>query len=70
MSRPLLSTGIVAFRTRATDGSLLPGVRNISNTILVDIDKPDPTFTLSVMQWAQFMDHDFAHIPFPSLRES
>ncbi|XP_050718904.1 chorion peroxidase-like isoform X4 [Eriocheir sinensis] len=64
---PTYDDGLVAFRTLARDGSRLPNPRNISSTILVDIDKPDATFTLSVMQWAQFMDHDFAHIPFPSL---
>ena len=29
-----------------------------------DLDAPDQHFTLSVMQWAQFVDHDFAHTPF------
>ncbi|KAG0729227.1 Chorion peroxidase [Chionoecetes opilio] len=64
---PTYDDGLVSFRTRGVDGGILPSVRNISSSIMIDIDKPDPVFTLSVMQWAQFMDHDFAHIPFPSL---
>lgn len=64
---PIYDDGVSAFRVNGVDGSPLPNVRSISSTVLVDIDEPDPKFTLSVMQWAQFMDHDFAHIPFPSL---
>ncbi|XP_063859519.1 chorion peroxidase-like [Scylla paramamosain] len=64
---PTYNDGLSAFRINGVDGSPLPNVRKISSSIMVDINEPDPAFTLSVMQWAQFMDHDFAHIPFPSL---
>ncbi|XP_045133044.1 chorion peroxidase-like [Portunus trituberculatus] len=64
---PIYEDGVAGFRVTGEDGSPLPNVRRISSSIMVDINEPDTTFTLSVMQWAQFMDHDFAHIPFPSL---
>ncbi|XP_042233114.1 chorion peroxidase-like isoform X2 [Homarus americanus] len=64
---PTYDDGVFAPRSKATDGSILPNVRQIVNQILIDLDKPDDIYTSSVMQWAQFLDHDFAHIPFPSL---
>ncbi|KAK8751902.1 hypothetical protein OTU49_010978, partial [Cherax quadricarinatus] len=59
--------GVSAPRTRGADGFPLPNVRHVSNTIIPDFDIPDQTFTLSVMQWAQFTDHDIAHVPFPHM---
>ncbi|XP_047478560.1 LOW QUALITY PROTEIN: chorion peroxidase-like [Penaeus chinensis] len=57
--------GVFSPRSRSTDGSPLPNPRVIASNVLVDVDNPDQQFTSSVMQWAQFLDHDFAHIPFP-----
>lgn len=54
-------------RIVGTDGAKLPNVRDASNNILLDVDLPDSDFTLAVMQWAQFMDHDLTHAPFPDM---
>ncbi|KAK8376103.1 hypothetical protein O3P69_008672 [Scylla paramamosain] len=64
---PTYSDGVWEPRTRGADGSPLPNVRHISNNVMVDLDLPDTQFTSSVMQWAQFVDHDVAHVPFPSM---
>lgn len=64
---PTYDDGLSTIRSKGVGGFPLPNVRSISSAIMIDIDSPDQIFTLSVMQWAQFMDHDFAHIPFPSL---
>ncbi|CAL4080234.1 unnamed protein product [Meganyctiphanes norvegica] len=64
---PKYDDGVSNPRIKAVDGSGLPNVRDIANNVLVDNDLPDQQFTLSVMQWAQFVDHDIAHTPFPHL---
>ena len=64
MHNLFISTGIWDPRKRGVDGSDLENPRVLANTVLQDIDNPDPEFTLSVMQWAQFVDHDLAHVPF------
>ena len=60
--------GMSSPRTRATDGSELPNVREVANIVLVDQDFPDLQFTVSLMQWAQFVDHDIAHTTFDTLQ--
>ena len=57
-------------RTHSVTGSVLPSEREVASAVLVDRDDPDQHFTLSVMQWAQFIDHDLTHAPFSSLSES
>lgn len=59
--------GISSPRSRNTQGGPLPNERTVTSSVLVDVNRPDPNYTSSLMQWAQFMDHDFAHVPFPSL---
>ena len=56
-------------RQRATDNSRLTNPRQIANNVLIDADNPNQEFTLSVMQWAQFIDHDIAHTPFKEMCE-
>nr|ACF32960.1 peroxinectin [Scylla serrata] len=64
---PTYNDGVSVPRVNGVNGSPLPNVRALSGTVLVDVDNPDPQFTSSVMQWAQFLDHDFAHVPFPDM---
>ncbi|KAG7162792.1 Chorion peroxidase-like 6 [Homarus americanus] len=63
---PLPRCSVSSARSLNTNGSPLPNERHITNNILIDLDNPDQDFTLFVMQWAQFIDHDFAHVPFHS----
>nr|CAA62752.1 peroxinectin [Pacifastacus leniusculus] len=64
---PTYDDGVHLPRSRSADGSPLPPPRPISNNVLLDVNQPDELFTSSVMQWAQFIDHEFAHVPFPTL---
>ncbi|KAL7646790.1 UNVERIFIED_CONTAM: hypothetical protein RMT77_002045 [Armadillidium vulgare] len=50
-------------RKSVSSGADLPSARRISSRIVKNLNKPSPTFTLSVMQWGQFVDHDVAHTP-------
>lgn len=43
---------------KASDGEHLPGPREVSITLATDVDIPQTKFTLMVMQWGQFIDHD------------
>ncbi|KAA0184437.1 hypothetical protein HAZT_HAZT009159 [Hyalella azteca] len=65
---PVYGDGVSSPRTRSVTGSELPLERVVASNILVDRDDPDREFTLSVMQWAQWIDHDLTHAPFASLR--
>ncbi|CAL4067189.1 unnamed protein product [Meganyctiphanes norvegica] len=64
---PTYDDGVSKARTRAVDKSELPNVREIVNNALVESDFDDPKYTLSLMQWGQFIDHDIAHTPFPRM---
>lgn len=44
-------------------GSLLPSPRDLSAALISHEDRPDRDFTLLLMQWGQFVDHDITHTP-------
>ena len=43
--------------------SPLPNPRAVSSRILERLEELDPRYNLMVMQWGQFIDHDFAMTP-------
>ena len=43
--------------------TLLPSARSVSNAIIADHDNPSQEFTLLLMQWGQFVDHDITFTP-------
>ena len=43
--------------------STLPSARAISEALIADLNRPSPDFTLMLMQWGQFLDHDITHTP-------
>ena len=43
--------------------TLLPSTRSVSNAIITNKDNPSRDFTLLVMQWGQFVDHDITFTP-------
>ena len=43
--------------------TLLPSPRAVSNAIITDNDNPSREFTLLLMQWGQFVDHDITFTP-------
>ena len=53
--------GIFAPRSSSVTGRPLPSPRLISERIVDTISNELEDFTLSVMQWGQFIDHDFNH---------
>ncbi|EFX63496.1 hypothetical protein DAPPUDRAFT_268331 [Daphnia pulex] len=48
---------------RAKNGGELPSARLVSTTVAVDIDSPSQSDTTWVMQYGQFIDHDFTRTP-------
>ena len=43
--------------------TLVPSARSVSNAIISDNDNPSQGFTLLLMQWGQFVDHDITFTP-------
>ncbi|XP_037085631.1 LOW QUALITY PROTEIN: uncharacterized protein LOC119106138 [Pollicipes pollicipes] len=56
--------GVGAIRSRSVRDLPLPNPRLISERMVKTISKELNGFTLSVMQWGQFIDHDFNLAPF------
>ncbi|CAL4168788.1 unnamed protein product, partial [Meganyctiphanes norvegica] len=50
-------------------GSPLPLARSLSTKLLIDKDQSDQSYTLSVMQWGQFIDHDLSFTPLSEIAE-
>lgn len=46
---------------RSVTKRLLPNPRIVSTSISKDMDAFDPTKTLAIMDWGQFIEHDLAH---------
>ncbi|XP_037084821.1 peroxidase-like [Pollicipes pollicipes] len=53
--------GFASIRSRSVTGRPLPSPRLISERVVETISSELNGFTLSVMQWGQFVDHDFNH---------
>lgn len=58
---PAYLDGIMEFRRSVNKKHALPSPRQISNSLVQNIDVADKEFTLAVMQWGQFISHDMAH---------
>lgn len=67
---PAYEDGIWSPRTTAHDGSKLTSARTISRTLFPDIDRPHPILNLMVMQFGQFLSHDFTQSSSITLRKS
>ncbi|XP_077546699.1 peroxidase-like [Haemaphysalis longicornis] len=63
---PRYADGVSAPRISETGGSL-PNPRMVSTTVHVDLDRPSRDTTHMLMQWGQFLDHDFALSPISSV---
>lgn len=60
---PKYEDGVNVARFRSVTGSTLPSARAISTGFAQDFDAPSENYTLLVMQWGQFLDHDLTHTP-------
>jgi peroxidase len=47
----------------AANGQDLPSARLISAQFTTEADIPYDNYTLLLMQWGQFLDHDLTHTP-------
>lgn len=47
----------------AANGEELPSARLLSTQFAQEADIPYENYTLLVMQWGQFLDHDLTHTP-------
>lgn len=56
---PSFEDGIWAPRLHGRDGSKLTSARTISRSLFPDQDRPHPVLNLMVMQFGQFLSHDF-----------
>ncbi|XP_074599828.1 peroxidase-like isoform X2 [Brevipalpus obovatus] len=54
---PEYADGLNELRVASDEGEL-PGPRVVSALLATDVDIPEQRFTLAVMQWGQFIDHD------------
>ncbi|CAL8130640.1 unnamed protein product [Orchesella dallaii] len=59
---PRYGDGVNSPRVRS-NGQPLPSPRLISDRSLPDENRPYRNFTLLLMQWGQFVDHDLTHTP-------
>ncbi|XP_075222518.1 salivary peroxidase/catechol oxidase-like [Lycorma delicatula] len=60
---PKYGDGVNSPRTKLTNGADLPSARIVSVLFAQDKDLPSSNYTLMVMQWGQFLDHDLTHTP-------
>lgn len=66
---PAYEDGVWSPRSTASDGSKLNSPRTISRNLFPDIDRPHPILNLMVMQFGQFLSHDFTQSSSITLRK-
>ena len=60
----LFNTGVSIPRGKLLNGTeFLPSPRLISGALISHEDRPNRDYTLLLMQWGQFIDHDITHTP-------
>ena len=60
---PAYDDGLMSPRSRSVTGSPLPSPRLVSVNIHNDVSAPHVRYSLMLMQWGQFIDHDITHTP-------
>lgn len=60
---PVYEDGVNTPRFEAKNGARLTSPRTISSQVVLDRDDIYDNFTLLIMQWGQFLDHDITHTP-------
>ncbi|XP_058056122.1 chorion peroxidase-like [Anopheles bellator] len=57
---PAYGDGVWAPRAVSTTGRYLPTARKLSSTLFVDLHHPHPQYNVLLMQFGQFLAHDFS----------
>eukprot|EP00095_Tigriopus_kingsejongensis_P000525 snap_masked-scaffold356_size197960-processed-gene-0.10 protein:Tk00525 transcript:snap_masked-scaffold356_size197960-processed-gene-0.10-mRNA-1 annotation:"Peroxidasin" len=60
---PVYDDGVARPKIRSVTGPPLPNVRSVSTRVHHDASNLDTRFTLMLMQWGQFLDHDITSTP-------
>lgn len=60
---PAYDDGLMSPRSRSISGKPLPSPRLVSVNIHNDVSAPHVRYSLMMMQWGQFVDHDLTHTP-------
>ncbi|TRY61661.1 hypothetical protein TCAL_04392 [Tigriopus californicus] len=60
---PAYDDGLMSPRSRSVKGRPLPSPRLVSVNIHNDVSAPHVRYSLMMMQWGQFVDHDITHTP-------
>ena len=60
---PAYDDGLMSPRGRSVTGAPLPSPRLVSVNIHNDVSAPHVRYSLMMMQWGQFVDHDITHTP-------
>ena len=60
---PAYDDGLMSPRGRSITGAPLPSPRLVSVNIHNDVSAPHVRYSLMMMQWGQFVDHDITHTP-------
>jgi hypothetical protein len=60
---PAYDDGLMTPRSRSVTGAPLPSPRLVSVNIHNDVSAPHVRYSLMLMQYAQFVDHDLTHTP-------
>lgn len=66
---PAYEDGIWSPRVSAHDGSKLQSARTISRNLFPDLDRPHSHLNLMLMQFGQFLSHDFTQSSSITLRK-
>lgn len=66
---PAYEDGIWSPRVTSKDGSKLTSARAISSSLFPDLDRPHPVLNLMIMQFGQFLSHDFTQSSSITLRK-
>ncbi|CAG0918619.1 unnamed protein product [Notodromas monacha] len=67
LSSPTYDDGISTPRSKSVLGIPLPSARKVSSAVFINTDRLETTFSQTLVQFAQFLDHDLTRTPVPDV---